>query len=297
MAEKLTKKQKKSNEFRSKKRKLDDSIPDVPEEDTAENAAKEEEKSKKKSESKKQKTEGSSSSKPESSSTTTEGSSKSESADGKKKRRRGKGSLTKEGAAAEGGEEKEESATGADANTTTTTSADGKPVKPAPKLNQKFIVFVGNLPFNITKEVLEKHFESCGNVTSVRVQTDKVTGKGKGFAFLELGTAESMQKALYFNKTLIKERPINVELTAGGGGNKSASRKKKIADKNEALNEERRKVHEKHIAPAKEAKSSYAAANPPVIQKAAPKNIKKPYEISGANSISVDGLSARLRKA
>lgn len=30
-----------------------------------------------------------------------------------------------------------------------------------------------------------------------------------------------------------------MELTAGGGGNKSVARKKKIADKNEALNEER----------------------------------------------------------
>ncbi|KAF9001240.1 hypothetical protein BGZ52_010021, partial [Haplosporangium bisporale] len=178
----------------------------------------------------------------------------------------------------------------------TTTEGETKTAPKAKPVNQKFIVFVGNLPFNITKEQLQKHFESCTNITSIRVQTDKVTGKGKGFAFLELGTAEAMQKALYFNKTLIKERPINVELTAGGGGNKSASRKKKIADKNEALNEERRKVHEKHIAPAKEAKSSYAAANPPVVQKAV-KNIKRPQEMSDANSISVDGLASRLRKA
>ncbi|KAG9321186.1 hypothetical protein KVV02_000112 [Mortierella alpina] len=141
------------------------------------------------------------------------------------------------------------------------------------------------------------HGNPTGKITSVRVQTDKVTGKGKGFAFMEFPEAEAMQKALYFNKTLIKERPINVELTAGGGGNKSAARKKKIADKNEALNEERRKVHEKHIAPAKEAKSSYAAANPPVVQKKAPKAIKKPSEISGANAVSVEGLSSRLRRA
>jgi hypothetical protein len=44
---------------------------------------------------------------------------------------------------------------------------------------------------------------------------------------------------LYFHKTLFNKRPINVELTAGGGGNKSAARNKKIAEKNEALNEER----------------------------------------------------------
>ncbi|KAG0092096.1 hypothetical protein BGZ93_003289 [Podila epicladia] len=269
MAEKLTKKQKKASEFRTKKRKLDDSIPDVPEEDTTENAAKEDGAKKDETKAKKQKTDSKDTKTPSSTTDAT--------ADGKKKRRRGKGG-SKEGE------------TEAAATTEGETKAASKPA------NQKFIVFVGNLPFNITKEQLQKHFESCTNITSIRVQTDKVTGKGKGFAFLELGTAEAMQKALYFNKTLIKERPINVELTAGGGGNKSASRKKKIADKNEALNEERRKVHEKHIAPAKEAKSSYAAANPPVVQKAV-KTIKKPHEISGANSITVDGLAARLRKA
>ncbi|KAG0031491.1 hypothetical protein BGZ81_001134 [Podila clonocystis] len=272
MVEKLTKKQKKASEFRTKKRKLDDSIPDVPEEDTAENAAKEEGAKKDESKAKKQKT--------ESKDTTTSSSTTDGAADGKKKRRRGKGASKEAVAEA----------------TATTTEGEAK-AAPKPKpANQKFIVFVGNLPFNITKEQLQKHFENCTNITSIRVQTDKVTGKGKGFAFLELGTAEAMQKALYFNKTLIKDRPINVELTAGGGGNKSASRKQKIAEKNEALNEERRKVHEKHIAPAKEAKSSYAAANPPVVQKAV-KTIKKPHEISGANSITVDGLAARLRKA
>ncbi|KAF9347230.1 hypothetical protein BGX26_001278 [Mortierella sp. AD094] len=273
MVEKTTKKQKKASEFRTKKKKLDDSIADVPEEDTPETAEKKDTESKAKTSSKRKERDT------ETTATDADGT-----ADGKKKRRRGKGSA-KDEAAKEGVEETEKGEAKAD-----------KAVKAPPK-NQKFIVFVGNLPFNITKEQLEKHFESCGKISSVRVQTDKVTKKGKGFAFMEFPDVESMQKALFFNKTLIKERPINVELTAGGGGNKSATRKQKIAEKNEALNEERRKLHEKHIAPAKEAKSSYAAANPPVVQKAAPKNIKKPHEISGVNSITVDGLAARLRKA
>ncbi|KAF9152583.1 hypothetical protein BG015_005037 [Linnemannia schmuckeri] len=268
--EKLNKKQKKANEFRNKKRKLDDSIADVPEDDNnntnVDNETKEdnkkEKKEKKKEEVQKESEDGAT-------------------ADGRKKRRRGKGAAKEEAPATstEGAETKEGEAA----------------VKAAPK-NQKFIVFVGNLPYNITKEQLEKHFESCGKISSVRIQTDKATGKGKGFAFMEFPEPESMQKALYFHKTLFNKRPINVELTAGGGGNKSAARKKKIADKNEALNEERRKVHEKHIAPAKEAKSSYAAANPPVVQKVAPKTFKKPADMSDANAIVVDGLAARLRR-
>ncbi|KAG0376253.1 hypothetical protein BGX24_008023 [Mortierella sp. AD032] len=274
--EKLNKKQKKANEFRTKKRKLDDSIPDVPEEDNNDNKDSEDSKDKKKDKKEDKKTKST----PKE---TTEVSLDGSTADGKKKRRRGKGAS------------KDAETTAAGADGAVATKEGETAVKAAPK-NHKFIVFVGNLPFNITKEVLEKHFESCGKISSVRVQTDKVTGKGKGFAFMEFPEVEAMQKALYFNKTLIKERPINVELTAGGGGNKSAARKQKIVQKNDALNEERRKVHEKHIAPAKEAKSSYAAANPPVVQKPAPKNFKKPSEMSDANSITVDGLASRLRR-
>ncbi|KAF9110076.1 hypothetical protein BGX27_006828 [Mortierella sp. AM989] len=274
MVEKTTKKQKKASEFRSKKKKLDDSIADVPEEDTPETQSKDAEK---KDTEAKQKTSKRKNNEIDGANVDVDATE-----DGKKKRRRGKGA-SKDEPAKEAVEETEK----------------GEAVKPvkAPPKNQKFIVFVGNLPFNITKEQLEKHFEACGKISSVRVQTDKVTKKGKGFAFMEFSDVESMQKALFFNKTLLEKRPINVELTAGGGGNKSATRKQKIAEKNEALNEERRKLHEKHIAPAKEAKSSYAAANPPVVQKAVPKAIKKPHEISGANSISVDGLASRLRKA
>ncbi|KAG0258053.1 hypothetical protein BG011_003566 [Mortierella polycephala] len=286
MGEKLTKKQKKATEFR-KKRKLDDSIADVPEEDTVDNNNNNESEvkvTKDKDDSKKKSKDASKDKSKDSSKDNKEDAGESEPK--KKKRRRGKGASkdeTKEGAETKEGEGD---------------NATGEGAKPEKPKNIKFIVFVGNLPYNITKEQLEKHFENCGKISSVRVQTDKVTGKGKGFAFMEFPEVEAMQKALYFNKTLIKDRPINVELTAGGGGSKSVNRKQKITQKNDALNEERRKVHERHIAPAKEAKSSYAAANPPEVQKAPPiKNIKKPYEISGANSITVDRLAVRLGKS
>ncbi|KAG0231194.1 hypothetical protein B0O80DRAFT_502616 [Mortierella sp. GBAus27b] len=276
MVEKLTKKQKKAADFRGKKRKLDESISDIPEDDTTQNT----DDTSAKQESKKSKS--SKDAKPTGEKSNQEGQNEADEADaGKKKRRRGKGSSKQEGT-----EDAEE-----------TKEGDKAPAVKTPPKNQKFIVFVGNLPYNITKEQLEKHFENCGQISSVRIQTDKATGKGKGFAFMEFPDVESMQKALFFNKTLIKERPINVELTAGGGGNKSAARKQKIAQKNEALNEERRKLHEKHIAPAKEIKSSYAASNPPEIKAPPTKTIKKPSDISGANSIAVDGLAARLRKA
>lgn len=48
-----------------------------------------------------------------------------------------------------------------------------------------------------------------------------------------------MQKALAFHHTFFKKRQINVELTAGGGGNKSDARKEKLKVKNDRLAEER----------------------------------------------------------
>ncbi|KAL9541877.1 hypothetical protein MBANPS3_008891 [Mucor bainieri] len=108
----------------------------------------------------------------------------------------------------------------------------------------RYIVFVGNLPYTTTKEDLEKHFESAGGIKSVRLLTDKATGKPKGFAFMEFENSKDLNKALAFHHTFFKKRQINVELTAGGGGSKSDARKEKLKIKNERLTEERTKKHE-----------------------------------------------------
>jgi RNA recognition motif-containing protein len=39
---------------------------------------------------------------------------------------------------------------------------------------------------------LRKHFESAGNIKSVRFLTDKATGKPKGFAFMEFENSQDM---------------------------------------------------------------------------------------------------------
>ncbi|KAI8979620.1 hypothetical protein BDF20DRAFT_870691 [Mycotypha africana] len=167
-------------------------------------------------------------------------------------------------------------------NTTTTKrKAEGQPIdtpkdesaeEPSRKKNKKntqskeggnqhrFIVFVGNLPYTTTKEELAAHFESAGNVKSVRLLTDKKTGKPKGFAFMEFESAKDLKKALGFHHTFFKKRQINVELTAGGGGNKSDARKEKLKVKNERLREER----QKKFTEAKgknEQQSSYQSSN------------------------------------
>lgn len=115
--------------------------------------------------------------------------------------------------------------------------------------SQRFIVFVGNLPFSASKESIEQHFSAVAPFTT-RLLTDKKTKKPKGCAFVEFEQYDKMKTCLklyhhsIFEDDKKKSRKINVELTAGGGG-KSQGRMEKIKEKNLKLKEERRRAHDK----------------------------------------------------
>lgn len=57
-------------------------------------------------------------------------------------------------------------------------------------------LFVGSLPYSATQSQLEELFSKAGKVESVNVITDKFSGQGKGFAFVEMATEEDAQKAI-----------------------------------------------------------------------------------------------------
>lgn len=57
-------------------------------------------------------------------------------------------------------------------------------------------IYVGNLHYGVDEEDLRGIFEEYGEVSSVKLITDKFTGKSKGFAFVEMGTSESAQAAI-----------------------------------------------------------------------------------------------------
>ena len=84
----------------------------------------------------------------------------------------------------------------------------------------------------------------------MRMITDKVTGKPKGFAFLEFTDVQCFTKALAFHHTTLKKRALNVEMTSGGGGN-SENRRRKITDKNDQLHDKRKQIHEKRLLAGK----------------------------------------------
>ena len=58
-------------------------------------------------------------------------------------------------------------------------------------------LFVGNIPYSTTEQDLRELFGKSGaKVASVRVITDFDTGRSKGYAFVEMTTAEEAEKAI-----------------------------------------------------------------------------------------------------
>ncbi|OGJ46949.1 RNA-binding protein [Candidatus Peregrinibacteria bacterium RIFOXYA12_FULL_33_12] len=57
-------------------------------------------------------------------------------------------------------------------------------------------LFVGGLPYSTTEEALSTAFSQAGQVESVKIITDKFTGRSKGFGFVEMATEEDAQKAI-----------------------------------------------------------------------------------------------------
>jgi RNA recognition motif-containing protein len=57
-------------------------------------------------------------------------------------------------------------------------------------------IFVGSLHYDINEADLKEIFEEYGAVSSVKIITDKFTGKSKGFGFVEMANAEEAKKAI-----------------------------------------------------------------------------------------------------
>jgi RNA recognition motif-containing protein len=87
-------------------------------------------------------------------------------------------------------------------------------------------LFVGNLSFNTDEHRLEELFQSVGAVDTVNIVRDQMTGRARGFAFVEMATDEEAQKAATeFNQFQMGGRSLTVnearpkpEFSGGGGG-------------------------------------------------------------------------------
>ena len=84
-------------------------------------------------------------------------------------------------------------------------------------------LFVGNLSFNTDERRLQEVFEAAGPVDTVNIVRDQMTGRARGFAFVEMQTDEAAQAAIQkLNETELDGRRIAVNearpKTSGGGG-------------------------------------------------------------------------------
>ena len=57
-------------------------------------------------------------------------------------------------------------------------------------------IFVGSLPWAPEEDELRSSFEAYGEVDSVRIITDKFSGRSKGFGFVEMPDDEAAKKAI-----------------------------------------------------------------------------------------------------
>ncbi len=95
-------------------------------------------------------------------------------------------------------------------------------------------LYVGNLSYDTTEEILRTLFAGVGTVESVNIITDRMSGRPKGFGFVEMATEEEAQAAIsQLNGTTLDDRQINVaearpqrprsDRGGGGGGGRGRS--------------------------------------------------------------------------
>ena len=86
-------------------------------------------------------------------------------------------------------------------------------------------IYIGGLPYQTNEEQLTQIFAPYGEVASVKVITDRETGRSKGFGFVEMNDNEAAKKAIAeLNEAELGGRQITVnearpmEQRSGGGG-------------------------------------------------------------------------------
>lgn len=85
-------------------------------------------------------------------------------------------------------------------------------------------IYVGNLSYNVTEDELKQEFKAYGEVASVTVLIDKLTGRPKGFGFVEMESKAAAEAAIAaLNGKVLKERTLTVNEARPRSENRSGS--------------------------------------------------------------------------
>lgn len=98
-------------------------------------------------------------------------------------------------------------------------------------------IYVGNLSYDLSENDLKDVFTPYGEVASVKIMTDKFTGRSKGFAFVEmpndaeannaingLNDVEVAQRSIKVNEARERTFDNNRPRSGGGGFNRGGDR-------------------------------------------------------------------------
>ena len=91
-------------------------------------------------------------------------------------------------------------------------------------------LYVGNLSFGSTQDMLKDAFAAHGEVVDVHLVADRATGQSRGFGFVTMGTREQAESAMQaMNGADLDGRTLKVneaeERSSGGGGGGGGGRR------------------------------------------------------------------------
>lgn len=72
-------------------------------------------------------------------------------------------------------------------------------------------LYAGNLPNNLTEDELTSEFKNFGVVDSIKIITDRESGKSRGFGFVEMADNDARNAIQGLNKSEMQGRVITVK--------------------------------------------------------------------------------------
>jgi RNA recognition motif-containing protein len=92
-------------------------------------------------------------------------------------------------------------------------------------------LYVGNLSFSAQESEIREMFSEFGNVSDVKIITDRETGRSRGFAFVEMSNDSEANAAMQAmngkdvgGRALVVNEAREREARGGGGGGGGGSR-------------------------------------------------------------------------
>jgi len=75
----------------------------------------------------------------------------------------------------------------------------------------EFGIWVGNLAFSTTEDMLKKFFANCGTITRINLPINKKTKNNKGFAYIDFEDEQSMKNAVALSEQTLENRNLLIK--------------------------------------------------------------------------------------